>query len=187
MSTKAFVSLLADRNKNLDLKVVEQYSVEPGVNAFSTGKVTLESYKDGNQWAEATVTITTLVNESELVAKAKFTNKRKLDGDTFAVAVGALDSEGNILAAELATRGVNAMCSSIIKCETKTGTVTKNATIKNGSKIAAIILALGYRDTVNDKEFWKKAEKLGKKALELLRDDDENNDDGVEVQKEGGS
>lgn len=185
MSTKAFISLLADRNKNLDLKVVEQYSVEPGVNAFSTGRVTLGSYKDGNQWAEATVTITTLAGASEITAKAKFTNKRKLDGDTFAVAVGALDSEGNVLAAELATRGVNAMCSSIIKCETKRGTATTKATVKDGSNIGTIILALGYKDTVNDKEFWKKAEKLGKKALEILRDDDENNEDGVEAQEEG--
>lgn len=184
MSTKAFLSLLADRNKNLDLKVVEQYSVEPGVNSFSTGKVTLESYKDGNQWAEATVTITTLAGESEITAKAKFTNKRKIDGDTFAVAVGALDADGNILASEIATRGVNAMCSSIFKCETKRGTATPKVEVKDGSKIATIILALGYKDTVNDKEFWKKAEKLGKKAYEFLKDDDENNDDGVKEQKE---
>ncbi len=184
MSTKAFISLLADRTKNLDLKVIEQYSVEPGVNAFSTGKVTLESYRDGNQWAEATVTITDISGESEIVAKAKFTNKRKLDGDTFAVAVGALDGAGNLLGSALATRGVNAMCSSILKCETKTGNVTTKTTIKGGSPVATIILALGYKDTVNDKEFWKKAEELGKKAYENLKDDAENNDEGVVAEEE---
>lgn len=158
--------------KGQDLKVHKTYAFELDEEVYTIPYTKIGDYKDGGQWGEASLTIKPMDGGYIANLSAKFKNKRKLDGDHFRAIAAFVDADGKPINKIVVTRGLDAMCKKIYKCETKTGGRSKAIKIENFDGVVGVILALGYKDTVDDAEFWKKAEKFAKEVKEFFEGDE---------------
>lgn len=176
-------SFFAERGQ--DLKIHKSFAFDITEEVYTIPYTKIGDYSDGDQWGEASLTIEEKDDKYRIFFSAKFKNKRKFDGDNFRAIAAFVDENGKPLQKIILTRGLDAMCTDAwykFTCTTQTGGKSDSITLENFDGVMGVIIAIGYKDTVDDVKFWKDVEKAARKVKEWFDKKDKENKEGQDDQ-----